>query len=363
MNIFQFSFGDGYAGSAKVALVSSKILMDQGHQVHLIASENSLTLQRANQENINVHTFNSHQNFKELIKKTIYLFEQYYPHVVISHHSLDRKIGIALKKKYKDKFINIGYRHNISKTVPIIGSIIYNWYFDYVIACSQGVAESLITSGIKFSKVKVIRNSITIPEDLSEINGISIREKLGLSNKVVLGMSTWFHKERKGFDILFKAFSMLDDSFVLLIIGIPESDKKIVSDYASEFNIPEFKILMPGYVENIWEYYKSMDIFLNTSRSEGFSLSILEAAAVQLPIVASNIPGNDEFIQNNKNGILFDIKKPGELADSIIRLSKDKSFSERLANQAYNDVIENYQLKNYEDTLINFIEQVTANKA
>jgi glycosyltransferase involved in cell wall biosynthesis len=246
--------------------------------------------------------------------------------------------------------------------VPIIGSIIYNRYFDYLIACSQGVADSLINSGIKSSKVKVIRNSITIPENLSEISGNSIRGKFGLNDKIVLGMSSWFHKERKGFDILFKAFSKLDDKFILLIIGIPESDKKIVSTYASEFNIPEPKIIMPGYVENIWEYYKAMNIFLNTSRSEGFSLSLLEAAATQIPIVASNIPGNNEFIINDKNGILFDIKKPDELADSIFRLSKDKSFAKVLGDQAYKDVMENYQLKNYANALINFIEQITANK-
>jgi glycosyltransferase involved in cell wall biosynthesis len=362
MNIFQFSFGDGYAGSAKVALVSSKILLNNRHQVHLIASDGSLTLQRAKQEKINVHSFDSHQNFKELIKKIIPLFEQYSPQVVISHHSLDRKVGIALKKKFKGRFVNIGYRHNISETVPLIGSIIYNRYFDFLIACSQGVADSLISSGIKSSKVKVIRNSITIPENLSDISGGNIRGKFGLKDKVVLGMSTWFHKERKGFDILFKAFSKLDDSFVLMIIGIPESDKKIVSSYASEFNIPEQKIIMPGYVENIWEYYKAMDIFLNTSRSEGFSLSLLEAAATQLPIVASDIPGNNEFIINNKNGILFDIRKPDELTDSILRLSEDKSLAERLSAQAYRDVMENYRLKNYENALINFIEQLTSNK-
>ena len=360
MNIFQFSFGDGFAGSAKVALVSSKILMNQGHEVHLVASEGSLTLQRAKQEKINIHSFNSHQNFNELIKKINLLFEQYNPQFVISHHSLDRKVGIALKKRYKDKFINIGYRHNISKTFPIIGSIFYNKYFDYLIACSQGVADSLIGSGIKSSKVKVIRNSINIPENLSEINGKSMREKFELNNKVVLGMSSWFHKERKGFDILFKAFSKLDDRFILLIIGIPVNDKEIVLNYASEFNIPELKIIMPGYVENIWEYYKAMDIFINTSRSEGFSLSLLEAAAAQLPIIASNIPGNNEFIINDKNGILFDIKKPDELADSIISLSKDESLSRRLANQAYKDVMDNYQLKNYADALIEFIEQITS---
>lgn len=359
MNIFQFSFGDGFAGSSKVALVSSKILMQQGNVVHLFVSRDSLTEKRAKLEGILIHSLDTSQKLKELMNKIIPLFEHAKPDIVISHHSLDRKIGLELKKKFKNDFINVGYRHNISKTVPIIGPFIYNRYYNYLIACSQGVADSLTNSGIKKDKVKVIRNSITIPDNLSSINGESIRAKYNLNDKIVLGMSTWFHKDRKGFDILFNAFKQLDDNFILLLVGIPEKDKQVVYDFASEFNIHENKIIMPGYVENVWEYYKAMDIFLLTSRSEGFSLALLEAAAARLPIVASNIPGNNEFIEDGKNGLLFNIKNPDELKDAILKISNDDFFAGELAVRAFADVMENYQLKNYAEALNKFITEIT----
>lgn len=360
MNIFQFSFGDGYAGSSKVALLSSKILMHKGLTLHLFVSKDSLTEKRSIEEGINIFSLDPRQKFKELMEKIFPLFELYTPQIVISHHSLDRKIGISLKKKYKHQFINIGYRHNISKTVPIIGPFIYNRYYDYLIACSQGVAYSLTKSGIKNKKIKVIRNSITIPAALPTVNGNAIREKYNLTGKIVLGMSTWFHKERKGFDILFNAFKDLDARFVLLLIGIPENDKQKVYDFASEFGIQSNKIIMPGYVENVWEFYKAMDIFLLTSRSEGFSLALLEAAAAKLPIVASDIPGNNEFIVHNKNGLLFNIAKPHELRAAIIKFSSDFEFADELAENAYDDVMQNYQLKNYEDSLLKFIDHITS---
>ncbi|MBK7630045.1 MAG: glycosyltransferase [Ignavibacteriales bacterium] len=359
MNIFQFSFGDGYAGSSKVALISSKILIQNGNNVQLFVSKDSLTEKRAIELKIPTYAFDTDKKFKNLMSKIYRIFDQFNPIVVISHHSIDRKIGIELKKKYKSSFINVGYRHNISKTFPIIGAFLYNRYFDNLLACSQGVADSLTQSGIKVEKVKVIRNSITIPKDLNTKTGRAIKDQYNLNNKVVLGMSTWFHKERKGFDILFNAFKELDDRFILLLIGIPENDKQKVFDFASEFKISADKIIMPGYVENVWDYYKAMDIFLLTSRSEGFSLALLEAAAAHLPIIASDIAGNNEFITHGKNGLLFNTSNPDELKEAIIKFVNDKLLSQKLSQNAYTVVMENYQLENYTDSLTKFIKLIT----
>jgi L-malate glycosyltransferase len=350
MTIFQFSFGDGFAGSAKVALESSRLLEEKGHKVILFVSEKSLTAERAGEFDLHYYPLNDKQKYKDLLSKIFPLFTEHKPDVVIGHHSLDRKIGITLKRKFPS-VKNIAYRHNITKSFPVIGSFIYNRYTDALIACSRGVEESLIISGIKQNKVKTVYNGIHIPSDLSSISGAAVKNKFNLKGKKVLGLSTWFHKERKGFDILFKAFAELDYSFVLFLVGIPETQQKEVINYAGEFNISKERLIMPGYVENIWEYYKAMDLFLLPSRSEGFSLSLLEAAASELPIIASNIPGNNEFIENRKNGLLFDTDKPWELRDKIKELSGNKIFSTRLGRAAKEKVYSNYTIEKYAENL------------
>ena len=112
---------------------------------------------------------------------------------------------------------------------------------------------------------------------------------------------------------------------------------------------------MPGYVENIWEYYKAMDIFLLPSRSEGFSLALLEAAAAKLPIIATNIPGTNEFIVNGENGILFDIEKPDELFYGIIKFTGDRQMAEKFAKNAYEKVLNNFTNENYVTDLDSFL--------
>lgn len=356
--IFQFSFGDGFAGSAKMAILTSSALLQKGYDVTLIVSQNSLTASRARQRKIPVFEFDSKQKFKKLITLVNEIFEKDKPQIVISYHSLDRKVGIALKRKYGKEIINISYRQNMSESAPIVGAIIYNLFNDYVLACSNGVARSLIKSGFRRKKVKVIHNCIEVPENINSINGETIRTKYHFDGKIVLGLSTWFHKERKGFDILFKAFSQLDDKFILLIVGIPEAMQEDVVKFGESFGINRNRIFMPGYVDNIWQYYKAMDIFLLPSRSEGFSLALLEAAASKLPIVASNIPGNDEFIEDGKNGLLFDINKPNQLADKINLLASDKSVAEHLAYNAEKSVLNNYLFKHLGDRMDEFLKSL-----
>jgi glycosyltransferase involved in cell wall biosynthesis len=361
LKIFQFSFGDGFAGSAKMALLSSDVLLQKGYDVTLFTSQNSLTASRAKQRNIPLVEFDSRQKFNLLMKQIIELYEKEKPRIVFSYHSLDRKVGIALKRKFGKKIINISYRQNMSESAPIIGAIIYNLYNDYVLACSNGVAKSLVRSGILKKKVKVIHNCIEVPEKIESISGEVVRKKYPFNGKVVLGLSTWFHKERKGFDILFKAFSQLDEEYVLLIVGIPEQMQEEVNQYAESFGIDRNRIFMPGYVDNIWEYYKAMNIFLLPSRSEGFSLALLEAAAAKLPLVASNIPGNDEFIEDGKNGLLFDIDKPSQLAEKIKMLAEDKSLARRLADNAHNKVMNNFLVQHLGERLEQLIKLLVNN--
>ncbi|NWG27020.1 MAG: glycosyltransferase [Ignavibacteriaceae bacterium] len=354
--ILQFSFGGGYAGSAKMAILSSSKLIEKGHNVKLFVSKDSLTKRRALEKGIPIIELESNRKLSILVNDVIENISGQKPDFAVAYHSQDRKVVMKLKAKFRKQIISVAYRQNISLSTPFIGPIIYNRYFDFMIACSRGVANSLIKEGIKKNKVHVIHNTTEIPENISKISGEKIRSQLGLQNKIVLGISSWFHKERKGFDILFKAFSKLDERFVLLIIGIPKENQSEVFEYASSFSIAQERIIMPGFIDNIFEYYKVMDIFLLPSRSEGFSLALLEAAASGLPIIASNIPGNDEFIEHNKNGLLFDISQPDELSQSILTLSNDKKLAEEyglLAKEYFN---REYTLERYAEKLNNFFD-------
>lgn len=360
--ILQFSFGDGFAGSAKMAILSSKALLDGGHLVKLVVSKDSFTKKRALEKGIPIIELDSKRNNKLIVREILANKDLSDTDFVVAYHSQDRKVVTKIKSELKKEIISVAYRQNISLSTPIIGSFLYNKYFDFMIACSNGVAKSLVKDGIKKNKVFVIHNTTEIPENISEISGSKIRSDLNIDDKIVLGISSWFHKERKGFDILFDVFSKLDDRFVLLIIGIPKENQKEVIEYAKTFNILVKRLIMPGFIDNVFEYYKAMDMFLLPSRSEGFSLALLEAAASGLPIIASDIPGNDEFIENNKNGLKFEIEKPDELKQNILQLADNKRFAEELENAAEKSFKKDYTLQRYTEKLTRFFDDAYSAK-
>jgi len=356
-SILQFSFGDGFAGSAKMAILSSKALINNGHNVKLFVSEDSLTKKRALEKGIPVIEVDSKKKKSLLTNYVLSQLKNERYDFAVAYHSQDRKVVMKLKSILKNEIISVAYRQNISLSTPIIGSIIYNKYFDYMIGCSRGVADSLIKEGIKKRKIYTLHNTTEVPGNLSEISGVSIKKQFDLNEKIVLGISSWFHKERKGFDILFEAFSKLDDRFVLLIIGIPKEHQNEVREYAQSFNIKFDKIIMPGFIDNVFEYYKAMDIFLLPSRSEGFSLALLEAAAAGLPIIASNIPGNDEFIEHKKNGLLFNISSPDELKRCIMELVENKRIATEYGESAKKYFDDEFRIKRYSEKLEDFFTE------
>ncbi len=70
-NILQFSFGDGYAGSAKMAILSSSALIEKGHNLTLFVSKDSLTKKRALEKGIPIAEIESRQKTSILVKEVL----------------------------------------------------------------------------------------------------------------------------------------------------------------------------------------------------------------------------------------------------------------------------------------------------
>ena len=87
-------------------------------------------------------------------------------------------------------------------------------------------------------------------------------------------------------------------------------------------------------VQNPFSFYGSLDIYMNTSLHEGIPLTILEAMACELPVIAPNVGGIPEIITNAREGILLDKSEPEEFAAQCCSLIDRPDLRSKIGNMA-----------------------------
>jgi glycosyltransferase involved in cell wall biosynthesis len=114
-----------------------------------------------------------------------------------------------------------------------------------------------------------------------------------------------------------------------------------------------------GARDDIPEILASVDIAVLTSDSESLSNAILEAMAARLPVVAFNVGGNSELI-NEHRGFLIEASDEDKFADAIVRLLSDSQLRREQGDRAWRFVKENFSLNRikgkYEDLYLTLLE-------
>ena len=110
-------------------------------------------------------------------------------------------------------------------------------------------------------------------------------------------------------------------------------------------NFPDIKLNIISNIPNASKYLKNFDIFVLPSLKEGLPYVILEAGLAGLPVIASNVGGIPEIIENGKEGLLVPPANPEELAVAIKKLIDDKALRENLARNLHEKIQREFSLE------------------
>lgn len=216
-----------------------------------------------------------------------------------------------------------------------------------VIAVSQAVAESLRGNGvIESSKITVVHNGI----DIDRFAGSVVAGGAQGGDFPVLVGTVGHLAPIKGHDVFVRAAALIAarrPGVQFVVIGEDKSPqmgyRKFLESLVAELGL-NGSIAMPGWHDDIPAALSSLTLFVSAARSEPFGLSIVEAMASGLPVVAAASEGALEIIEDGFSGKLVPVDDPESLAQAINDLLDDPLERSRLGRNALLAARERYSL-------------------
>lgn len=273
-------------------------------------------------------------------------------------HSFDWRIWPALQRLVRERAIDIVHAHDyktdllaflLSRSLGIVPlATVHNWsgvsrrerlyyWFDKrllarfpgLVAVSKKVRDQLVRAGAAAARIRVIRNGIdptAYRRDPGRVK--SARTALGFTAADLVIGSVGRIEMEKRYDLLLDACARLRQRRpgLRLIIAGAGTQRSALARQAEQLGVP---CKLPGHCDDVLSLYHALDLFVQSSDDEGTSNALLEAMALEVPIVATAVGGTGELIEDGVHGLLIPPGEASMLADAMERALADREASGR----------------------------------
>lgn len=226
-----------------------------------------------------------------------------------------------------------------------------------IIAVSNAVHRALLSWNYSPEKITTVHNGVPDYAAPPPPQAAQIRESLGLNDAPVISMIARLEKI-KGQDIALRALATLKDRRWTFLIagstGTPWASE--MRQLAADLGIAD-RVVFHGHSDDVPSLYACTDILLAPSRREPLSLTLLEASAFSLPIVATNVDGIVEAVSDGVSAFLVPPEDPQALADRIRAFLDDKSLRDRFGRAGRRHYEANFSLEKMANGVLNVYRQ------
>ena len=224
----------------------------------------------------------------------------------------------------------------------------YKWLPKFLNHLDQSVANSdyelikLMGHGVKPAKICRIHNGIDLNMwDLPEEKKLEFRSEIRQKYQIPENVPVWGYVGRlspeKGCDLFLS-------SYVRIMKQCPEAYFLIVGDGKMSEGLKQSFAASPfpdhvrfcGFQTEMTKYLSALDVLIMPSYMETFSLTILQALALRIPVVATDVGGNPEQIYSEYDGLLCEKGNADSLADAVLRLLRDPDNRRRMGDTGVN---------------------------
>lgn len=335
-----------WGGGEKWHFEFSSYLVAKGYNVVFVLSPNSeLDKRIGKKQGYTVYRMQVNQfsflNFKKRNQIQQFFLDEQVTHLLINS-SEDLKIAAPIAKSVGVK--KIIYRRG--SAIPIKNSFSNRYLFGkiitHIIANSKSTRDTILERNKKLfpeSNIKIIYNGL--PTNLID-NGKRIYTKE--NDEVILGNAGRLSNQ-KGQQMLLEMALILKDkgvNFKLLIAGSGKLQQDL-QNFIHENKLDK-EVTLLGFVDDMHAFMRSIDIFVLSSKWEGFGYVTAEALLHEKPVVAYHLSSTPEIVITEKSGYTipaFDIK---EFTDKVQRLINDPSLRQRMGSYGQQFVKDNFDM-------------------
>ena len=332
--------GDLWAG-AEVMIFNLLAELHKSGRLHLVAlsmNEGTLT-QRLRSLPIETHVIpESRYTFLQIAIQAIRLFHGQHVHVIHSHRYKENILGFLLSLMLRPRLL-VSTIHGLpelprgerakSDVLMSLDHALLKRRFANVTAVSQDIRRRLIQEfGLPCEKISVIHNGIRFPDQIPcdpSFSGTSQRDGTPLRS---------FHIGTVGRLVPVKDFGLFLSTAAAIKRRLSNVRFSILGDGPAQDELTRKSIDLGisksieflSSVSDPFPYYRTLDVYLNTSRHEGIPLSVLEAMACKVPVVAAKVGGIPEIISDGIEGFLVPGREPADFAMACLRLLDDNAL-------------------------------------
>lgn len=211
-------------------------------------------------------------------------------------------------------------------------------------AVSNDLRRHLVDEGFP-SRMGVIWNGIDPGPAPDEARRTAARAMLGIGPEERLIGSVGRLDPVKDFQTLIAAFAMAHarDGRLRLVIAGEGPERDALVSAVRKAGVEQVVQLL-GHRSDVRVLLPAMDVYVNSSVTEGVSLTLLEAMAAERPIVATGVGGTPEVVVDGETGLLCAARAPAALAERMLGIAGDAALAARLGAAGRRRVLERFTL-------------------
>ncbi len=352
-------------GVATYLEILAKGLIERGHIIYLITAaddENTAIVEKFRNYGIEVITVRYAENRLVLairfLKHSLRLLKNREIDLFHSHHRLTHFVAVAAGKiKNIPRLLTL---HVFKKDHKALTKC---WKNECITVPSKTLKNHLINyNGLKEQNVEVIYNTIYHEYKTDRRILKSVKKSMFSEDDKSYVSYIGRISHEKGIDVLLEAIPSVQErnpEIAFRIIG-PGPQLQELKERSEELNLETNKIFT-GYHSNINEILQLTDICVLPSRSENFSLFVLECLRAAKPLIACNVGGIPEVITDNKSGLFIEPGNAKDLAEKILLLSQDKKLQNKLGEEGNKKFENSFSVKEFHKAYIRKYERLIGN--